>query len=466
MKNTDLYSSYLLEKGVLSKSEKNIGYNPPARMQSDTMDVYYSRKLLIWVFQTGEPLHLDGKNVRPMRAMNIANALVQAGHKVVLWSSAFYHQEKRHRSPTSKRIRISNNLEIRLIPSMGYNGNVSVARLMDHAQLAFNLKNMLGKEKELPHAAFIGYPPVEPAAVMVSWLARRGVPTLLDVKDQWPAMFLDIVPASCRPLVRLVLSPYFYLARGAMRNATGLSTMANGFLDWALKFAGRERTEKDGVFPLTSPSCQVNDEDLKTARQWWDQRGIGKDGRPCICFVGSQSPAFDFKPVYAAARMASNSRTGCEFVICGEGSSSGKVRAMMSSLSNVHFPGWIDRPKAVALAERSYAALAPYLCKENFIMNIPNKIIDALSLGLPVLSPLQGEVAKLITEHGVGMCYGADTGKSLYDCILALMQDAALRKRISLAAHSLYLGRFSFDKVYGSLVKHLEILSCSAIALR
>ena len=48
----------------------------------------------IWIFQSGEPLHSDNDNSRPMRAMNLANTLVIKGHNVVIWSSAFYHQKK------------------------------------------------------------------------------------------------------------------------------------------------------------------------------------------------------------------------------------------------------------------------------------------------------------------------------------------------------------------------------------
>ena len=46
----------------------------------------------IWILQTGEPLHSDGENARPMRAMNLANKLIENGHSVTLWSSAFSHQ--------------------------------------------------------------------------------------------------------------------------------------------------------------------------------------------------------------------------------------------------------------------------------------------------------------------------------------------------------------------------------------
>ena len=101
----------------------------------------------VWLLQTGEPLHIDSENARPMRAMNLSNALGQAGHKVVLWSSAFYHQEKRHRSTTAQSIKVSDQLKIRLIPSRGYHNHIGVGRLFDHAQLAFNLKKMLNHER-------------------------------------------------------------------------------------------------------------------------------------------------------------------------------------------------------------------------------------------------------------------------------------------------------------------------------
>jgi hypothetical protein len=44
---------------------------------------------------------------------------------------------------------------------------------------------------------------------------------------------------------------------------------------------------------------------------------------------------------------------------------------------------------------------------KRFSMSIPNKIIDALSLGLPIVSPLQGEVMSLISTHGVGRAAAA-----------------------------------------------------------
>jgi len=56
------------------------------------------------------------------------------------------------------------------------------------------------------------------------------------------------------------------------------------------------------------------------------------------------------------------------------------------------------------------------------------------------------------------MRYGTDTGKTLHDCIQALTKDPVLQKTMSQNARALYAERFSFEMVYGGLVKHLEKL--------
>ncbi len=410
----------------------------------------------IWILQTGEPLHIDEGNVRPMRAMNLSDALADAGHHVLLWSSAFYHQKKRHRNHEAKRIRVSRQLEIRLIPSRGYRRHIGIGRLVDHAQLAFNLRKEIKQVAELPNVAFVGFPPIETAAVLTRWLKKRGVPVLLDIKDLWPSLFLEPIPKTIRPLGHIVLWPYFHLAKRAMRDASGISTMARGYLEWALSYAGREQKESDGIFPLTSPKSKISVEELVEARKWWDEQGVLDDGRPRIYFVGSFMSVFDWQPVRDAAIKANNASDPWEFIICGDGGAASKLRAMMSGLPNVRFPGWVDRPKIEVLAERCRAALAPYVNIENFTRNLPNKIVDALSLGLPILSPLQGEIAKLIEDHKVGLRYGTDAGRNLYECLQILLRDDKQQKEMSKNARALYDKEFSFEKVYGSLVKHLE----------
>jgi len=216
-----------------------------------------NQKLLIWILQTGEPLPSDDGLHRPMRAINLTNALTSAGHNVVLWSAVFNHQTKTHRHNGYKSIQYSENLEIRLIPSPGYKNNIGFGRLFDHMILAKNLIKLLKQEKVEPDAAFIGYPPIEVASVMTHWLKKRNIPCLLDIKDQWPSFMVDALPRSFQSIGRAMLSPYFYLAKRTMKEATGLSAMADDFLKWALDFSNRERTNNDLTAPLTTENCQI-----------------------------------------------------------------------------------------------------------------------------------------------------------------------------------------------------------------
>lgn len=411
------------------------------------------------MLQTGEPLHIDVGNPRPMRAINLSNVLISSGHRVVLWSSEFYHQEKIHRTRSAYRTSISPNLEIRLIPSPGYKRNIGIGRLWDHAVLAYNLAKLLARESETPQIAFIGYPPIETAAVMTNWLSRRGIPCILDVKDQWPTIFLDALPRRAQFIGRTVLAPYFQLARGAMRASTGLSAMAGGFLKWALDFTGRPISEFDRVVPLTSPSGNVSAAEMSAAREWWKLRGVGEDGLARVCFVGSHTTAFDFAAVVESATALENKNLACDFIVCGNGPLSQEWRQWSKDRPNIKFPGWIDRPKVAVLAELSLAALAPYKNTKDFVMSVPNKVIDSLSLGLPILSPLEGEVANLIDQYGVGLGYGERTGKTLAECIELLVSNPNMQSSLSERARALYCSNFEFNMVYQGLVKHMEALA-------
>jgi glycosyltransferase involved in cell wall biosynthesis len=282
---------------------------------------------------------------------------------------------------------------------------------------------------------------------------------MLDVKDQWPTIFIDALPAPLKLIGRIALAPYFYFGRRAMREATALSAMADSFLQWAVNFAGRKVNQLDLVVPLTTPTGQVSLAELEEASCWWDQQGIKADGTQRIIFVGSHSPAFDIDPVCEAVMTMARTGSSCQFVFCGDGPESSEWRQKLAGLTNVFFPGWVGRDKIEALANRSSAALAPYRNSEDFMMSIPNKVIDSFALGLPVLSPLKGEVGILISEFAVGMSYGSSTGKTLLQCIEDLATKPGLRDALSANASKLFQKRFSFETVYNGLVNHLEMLA-------
>jgi len=411
----------------------------------------------VWILQTGEPLHIDEGSPRPMRAMNLTDALIARGHEVVLWSSAFYHQEKRYRSLAFQSIKVNDKLTINLIPSPGYKKNIGLGRLYDHAILARNLSKLLTSEVyATPDVAFVGYPPIESAAVMLRWLKKRSVPSMLDVKDQWPGLFIEPFPQLLKPLAKIAFSPYYYFAHRAFKDASAFSSMSPGYLNWMSAFSGRPLHSQDIVVPLTAPRFPVSGILLADAQAWWKDRGVSSSTKRRFCFVGSFMSVFDFSGIRHTAERFQNEGIDCQFIICGDGGSADEIRSMMRGLSNVIFPGWIDEPKKAALALCSVGALIPYKNIENFTLNTPNKVLDAFAHGLPVITTLSGELQSLIESEKVGFSCNQSTGRDLYCAMKFLLDNGDAQLLMSRRALALFERRFSFKKAYGELVLALE----------
>jgi glycosyltransferase involved in cell wall biosynthesis len=389
--------------------------------------------------------------------MNTADALIEAGHRVVIWSSAFSHQDRRHRTRQTEVRDLSEQLQYRLIPSPGYERNVGVARLWDHACLGLNLRRALA-DTPPPDACLVGYPPIETAAVMADWLRHRRVPFLIDVKDLWPLPFLDAFPNVLRGAGRCLLDPYYRLARRALRGATGLSAMSESFLDWALEFAGRSRGPADTVVHFASRPPRLSEAEIQRANKWWDDLGVLENGAN-FCFVGTHTSSFDYLPLVEAARALAASHPSAQIVICGEGEDTAAWQQQAAGLSNVRFPGRVEQAEYRLLGQRSVAFVAPYRNVRGFDISIPNKIVDAMAMGLPVVTSLRGEVEALIENDGVGYTYAEGSGAGLHRRLAQLLDDVPNRRRMRDAAMRVYESRFTYEKVYGGLVAHLEALA-------
>ena len=409
----------------------------------------------IWILQTGEPVHGDTGNPRPMRGMNLANKLVEHGHQVVFWTSDFYHQEKRHRFGTAYTQIENEDLTLEFIPSPGYKRNISLQRFYDHVQMGKNLKTLLNKvsEAEFPDLIFIGYPPIEVAYHLANWAEVRNIPYLLDAKDQWPDYFVDKLPSSLRFIGRLIFAPYYKMADSLFKKADGFSSMSAAYLNWMLQKAARTKGAYDLVTPLVSLSEKAPDK--ATQKKLLDDMGVDSTHDRRLVFAGTFSTAFDFVPVAEMARLLAEKHPDWEIILAGDGPEADKLNAIFKGQSNVRFVGWVQQAALKALYGHAGAVLAPYVLTSNFTDNLPNKIIDANQHQKPVLCPLDGEVRAILATPDLDGHY--HDGPSLMAKVekLAIHGDRAEQgKKLG----TLYKTHFDFDMVYDRLVQHLETM--------
>ena len=401
----------------------------------------------VWLLQTGEPMPFDRDGSRPMRAVNLTRSLQEAGHEVLVWTADFDHRTHSHRYGRNTEVR-SRHLTVRYLHSRGYVNNVGLARLIDHAELARQLRRALSDpQTQKPDVAFIGYPPIEPASVMVKWLVDRQVPCLLDVKDAWPDVLLRAIPESLDVLGHAILSPYYSSMRRTFGRATALSAMAEPFLEWALGQAGRSRNELDASFPLTSRTTHFSHAQYSDAERWCEQQGYGQDGRFTLGFVGTLHSSYVWEPVLEAAKVHSDAR----FVIAGDGSQHEELRRRAKHLANVALPGWVSQVQAEVLARHCDAALIPVGKHVDFEMSVPNKVYDAMAAGLPIMSSLAGATRRLIESERLP--------QSLVHLVERAKTDVDGTREMGRRAQLLFAERFTVDKVYGALARHLELMA-------
>ena len=412
----------------------------------------------VWIIQTAEPMHIDHGSVRSMRAMNLADALVDSGHEVIIWTSAFMHSTKTHRTRFFKTHKINSKLNINLIPSIGYKKNISIKRIIDHIQLALNLRFRLKNNlNDSPDIVFIGYPPIEISFLTVNLFSKKNIPTVVDVKDLWPTIFLEFCPDFFRPILRIILSPYYFMAKSTFKKVDYLSAMSQEYIDWIHKFSKRKSKNIDLITPLTSKLRNNSALELFQAEKWWSNFNVSKKNIRRFCFVGYFNSMYDFKIIKELALKYLEEKVDCQFVLCGSGGEAFvKVKKLFSGIDNVIFPGWIDPPKIEYLSQCCVGSIMPYKNIENFKLNITNKVSDSLAYGLPIITTLEGALKKLIEENEIGFYCSEKSKEDLYSCSKLILDNKELRKKFSFNARKLYIKNFECKTVYDNLVHSLE----------
>jgi len=405
----------------------------------------------IWILQTGEPLQIDDCGARAMRAINLSNSLVNKGHIVTLWSANFDHFTKRHRYKKSRTIKYKNNLQIKLIDSVGYKKNQGIKRLFDHAQLAFNL-NIALKKEQVPDIAFIGYTPIEVAWIMSRFLKKNNIPYVLDVKDMWPDVLLRALPNYARPMGKLILTPYYFLMNYTFRTATSISSISPDFLDLSVKIANREINVYDSVNYLTNIDTSYSNYEVINAREWLDKIGVRDDKRSRCSFIGSLSSAYDWDCVIEAFK---DSKT--EFVIAGDGPCFQDLKEKTKNHSNIVMLGRITAVQSKVVAERTNVFIAPYKYELEFSQSLPNKFFDAMQYGKPLLSSVTGSASQFLVQKNIGLIY-SDV-YTLKQALEKVETNPIQFRQMGHAALETYNKDFSGQIVYDKIVKMLEVLA-------
>lgn len=414
----------------------------------------------IWIVQDGEPIPGLDENTRDWRAAMLARALVARGHEVLWWASTFDHSRKRHRFDAPRTVELEPGLKVRLLHGPGYSHNKSLKRFWHHRVLAAAYARE-AIDWPPPDLVFCSVPTLELAEQSVIYGRKRKLPVIVDMRDAWPDLYLNLFPLPLRRFARPFLAGEFRRAEYIYRVAEGITAISDTYLDWALQYAKRPRRNSDGVFPLGYNPLPTKAEDEAQTTMFQQQYVL----RPVlvVAFIGIFGTSYDLETVVGAARqLQTGGRRDVQIVLAGDGDMAPRLREKARGLSNVVFTGWLDQSSLKTIMHITDVGLAAY--SVGALQSLPNKPFEYMAAGLPLLSSLPGELERLIAEHQIGLHYRAGDVQSLTEKIVWLAEHPTERAAMGQRARKLFEDQFRADIIYPKLVAHLEQVAASTSA--
>ena len=382
-----------------------------------------------------------------MRTGHLASALLSRGHEVIWWASTFSHQRRKRRTESDCRISLNDRYALMLVEAGVYRVNVSWARYAHHFRLARRWLRV-ARTQEPPDILVVAMPTIE-WAVAAAWYGRaHRIPFVVDIRDLWPDVWVHKAPDSVRRLVHWTTWPWRVATRWALRRATSIVAVSDGYLQWGRRLSGRRTTSFDAMFPI---GCASPPSTLTSESQ---DHGSKQPQIVCV-FVGSFGRSYDLETVCSAGRrLWEQGDRRIRFVLIGDGERAEIVRRMAATLPSVTLTGWLGADEVAEHLRQADIALVPCVSLPN---TVPNKFFECLSAGLPLVSSLEGEVERMIANLNLGLSYRAGDVTQLCECLTRLARDPELRGAQAQAARNA-AARLHVDKIYSAYSEHLETL--------
>jgi len=287
---------------------------------------------------------------------------------------------------------------------------------------------------------------------LARWL--RGVPFVFEVRDIWPE---SVVQAGGlrNPLLRI---PAYWAERIFYRAATRIVAVSRRMADWIRGTLGPRGDKVSAIYLGTDiPLFSQAQPDLG-----W-RRSHGLEGKFVAVYAGAHGRVNALGWVLkAAAILKADPRL--RIVMIGDGllKAALMVQARAEGLDNVVWLDPVPKEKLPGILKACDLGLMTLENVPLFNTVCPNKFMDYLASGLPVLVNFGGEVADFCREESCGVVVPPEDPKGMAQAIAELAADPARSREMGRRGQALAVRQF--DRRL--LVEQLESVLAAAVAER
>ncbi|MEE3480737.1 MAG: glycosyltransferase [Lachnospiraceae bacterium] len=409
------------------------------------------RKLQIWIARMLEGNPFGGDDAE--RSVQIAEYLAEQGHQVTYFGTAFNHVTKEQDFPKTvfRRVRDNERAVMLHVPTT-YKKNVSVNRYLYTIEQASLLRRIISNWKfEKPDLIFAATPTVETCAVLEKYGKKEQVPVVVDMRDEWPDVFLSAFPQKLQPLAKMALVPLRRQAGNMFRSADAIFAMSPSALQFGLDYAGREATDLDAVIYIGREKYVPETETRKRILQELGEKGVTKETWNACLFTSLSKVSLDMDTVLDSARKIHELHPEFRILIGGRGDDEARLREKAGDMDYVFFLGYLDEDYMSTVMSISKIGLMPY-ANRTMENAWGNKVGQYFSYSLPILTSTNGVAKEYFEQYDCGLHYEEGKIDSFTKVVLSLMNSPIQLENLSKNAEDRYLADFE----YANSMKQIE----------
>jgi glycosyltransferase involved in cell wall biosynthesis len=291
-----------------------------------------------------------------------------------------------------------------------------------------------------PQVVLVRDLPLAPTAI---WAGRRfGVPVVMDMAENYPAMLEDIWSAGRQ-------QPWDIVLRNARAAAT-VESYCVRHLDHVVVVVeeNAHRVAALGVPPdritvvsNTPPRARAHGAPLRPART---------SDRLEVVYLGILELPRGLQDAINAVRILRARSVPVRLTIIGTGRDEAilHARARDAGLTEaeIGFTGYIpSHDDALRLVAAADVGIVPTRITEQWQTSIPNKLFDYMAAGLPVLTSNTAPCERIVRETGAGEVFRAGDAADLARALLRL-RDPEVRRAAGEAGRNAVLGRYNWER--------------------
>ena len=223
------------------------------------------------------------------------------------------------------------------------------------------------------------------------WCAWRGVPYVFEVRDLWPAVFVDLGVLKNRLIISALETVEMFLYRRAARVVAVTRTFTDHIAERGI---AREKLAvvTNGVDEVRfTPGPR--DAELATAE--------GLDDRFVVLYLGAHGISHSLARMLDAAALL-HDLEDVRFVLVGEGAEKAqlKEKAAAEGLNNVVFHDGVPKDDVSRWYRVADVGLVPLRDVPLFDTFIPSKMFELMAAGLPIIASVRGEAREILERSG------------------------------------------------------------------